>query len=106
MSAIVSVRPDMEPVRLELSGQMPLCGQVVNEAGLPVPFAKVSFNDFINPGLCFEWADETGTDGRFEWTEAPTNEVALSITATGTRRASPGCAARPMKRREAARREQ
>ncbi len=83
VSAIVSVRPDMEPVRLELSGQMPLCGQVVNEAGLPVPFAKVSFNDFINPGLCFEWADETGTDGRFEWTEAPTNEVALSITATG-----------------------
>jgi RNA polymerase sigma factor (sigma-70 family) len=83
LSAIVSIRPGMEPISLQLPPALPLRGRVLNEAGFQVRDAKVSFEDFANRGLCLEWADETDVDGRFEWTAAPTNEVALVIMAPG-----------------------
>ena len=83
LSTVVTIQPGMEPVLLTLSPEMPLRNHIVNEAGLPVPSAGVRFVDIFNPGQFSQWGDETGPDGRFEWTDAPTNEVAVIAEAEG-----------------------
>ena len=83
LSAIVSIHPDMESVRLQLPPELPLRGRVVNEAGLPLPDAIVSIPDFVNPGQCLTWTNKTDANGQFNWPGAPTNEVALGIGASG-----------------------
>ena len=80
LSVIVSIRPGMEPVRLQLPPELPLRGRVVNETGLPLAGAKVDFPDYCNPGQALGWWGNTDAEGRFEWSYAPTNEVALVIS--------------------------
>jgi RNA polymerase sigma factor (sigma-70 family) len=83
VSAIVSIQPGMEPVRLQLPPEMPLRGRVVSEAGLPLSAAAVSIPDVLNRGQCLNWSDKTDFNGQFSWRGAPTNEVALEIGAPG-----------------------
>jgi RNA polymerase sigma factor (sigma-70 family) len=83
ISAIVSIQPGMEPVRLELPPELPLRGQVINEAGLPLASANVDYADYLNPGQCANWSAQTDSNGRFYWQGAPTNELALLFSAPG-----------------------
>jgi RNA polymerase sigma factor (sigma-70 family) len=84
LSTIVSIQPGMAPVRLQLPPEQPLRGRVVNEAGRPLPDADVSVLDYLNPGQCMIWSDKTDVNGQFYWGQAPTNEVALGISAPGS----------------------
>src|SRR5204863_758289 len=63
--------------------ELPLAGQVVNERGFPIVEARVETPDWLNRGQCLQWGVTAGKDGRFKWVGAPTNEVALRITASG-----------------------
>ncbi len=83
LSAILNIKAGMEPIQLRLPPELPLRGQVVNERGFPITEARVETPDWLNPGECLEWGVKAGADGRFKWVGAPTNEVALRITASG-----------------------
>lgn len=83
LSTIINIRPGLNPIRLQLPAPLPLRGQVVDEAGLPIANARVDCLDYLNHGLGLTWSDETGADGRFEWADAPTNEVEMLVQANG-----------------------
>jgi hypothetical protein len=83
ISAIVNIQPGMAPVRLQLPPELPLRGRVVNEAGLPIADSDVSTDDVLNRGQCLNWSVKTDANGQFYWEQAPANEVAFYVTASG-----------------------
>jgi len=83
VSGILNIQASMGPLQIQLPPEMPLRGQVVNERGFPIAEARITTPDWLNRGQCVEWGVATGKDGRFKWVGAPTNEVALRISASG-----------------------
>lgn len=80
-SVIASVKKGMARVRIQLPPEQPLRGRVVNESGTPLSKADIRLYDVHNEGLGMKWDDKTDSEGRFEWRGAPTNDVALMISA-------------------------
>lgn len=60
-------------------------GQVVDEAGNPIPHAVVRTDwDFKNQiPTHYDWTSRTDKDGRFEWDSAPTEEICYWFEADG-----------------------
>jgi len=93
-STIVAVKPGMGVTRVQLPPELPLKGRVVNQDGEPLAGAAVRLSDLDNEGLGLKWDGTADAAGRFAWRNAPTNEVALYVTA-------PGCPARLVRLRSA-----
>jgi RNA polymerase sigma factor (sigma-70 family) len=83
VSQLIDIHPDMKPVRLQLSRERPLRGKVVDDFGQPVAKASVTLIDYRNDGIGLQWSAATDGEGRFVWRDAPTNEVPVSVNATG-----------------------
>ncbi len=82
-STIVAIKPGMGLTQIQLPPELPLKGRVINQDGEPVVGAAVQLSDIDNEGLGLKWDGSADAEGRFAWRGAPTNEVALYVSAPG-----------------------
>lgn len=78
----VTTVKDMEPLKFTLVRPQVLAGRVVNTKGAPIPGCDVlvdTWRGFGGPGFFLK----TDSEGRFQWNEAPPENVALSVTCEG-----------------------
>ena len=80
-STIVDLKTGMGTPSLQLPPALPLKGRVINQDGQPVSGANIDVSGLYNEGLGLIWDGKTDAQGSFEWRGAPTNEIALSISA-------------------------
>jgi protocatechuate 3,4-dioxygenase beta subunit len=69
----IESKPDDKSIDIQLSRGRLLCGRVVDPTGGPIPDAVVK----AAGGL---WLGQTDAEGYFEWTQAPAETTALTIT--------------------------
>jgi protocatechuate 3,4-dioxygenase beta subunit len=93
-SQIVTVRPEMEEVKLVLPPARPLRLRILGENDVPVVGAEARLPDYRNRGHLMTWKGTSDASGRVVWTNAPRQGLTVAVNATNyaTRlaRAEPG----------------
>lgn len=74
----IAVRPGMDPLGIEMKKGEILRGKVVDADGEPLEGVTI-VADTWRGHRSVEWRAETGTDGAFEWPNAPGDEVLFDI---------------------------
>ncbi len=77
----ITVEENMRPVDIRLKAGKTLRGRVVDAAGNGVPLAEIFLQSW--QGATYWWDAKTDAQGRFTWTDAPEDEVVLSVSAEG-----------------------
>ncbi|MEX0585255.1 MAG: carboxypeptidase-like regulatory domain-containing protein, partial [Pirellulales bacterium] len=78
----VMVSADLEPLMFHLEPGHRLHGRVVDRWGDPVPGTTVRARHW-REASSLPWRGETDEQGRFEWTDAPPDEVQFDISKAG-----------------------
>ncbi len=76
----VHVQGAMEPVEVRLAQGSILRGRVVDAQGGPISGARVSVSGWRG-SRTLQWRAQTDADGRFEWRDAPADEVLFNVWA-------------------------
>ena len=80
----IEVGTDTGPFDFHLDTGRVIQGRVVDVEGNPLPGVKVSANGWRGDQF-LDWNTTTGTNGAFEWTDAPADEVQLAFQKAGYR---------------------
>lgn len=78
----LAVQKEMGPLEFRLERGRTLKGRVVDQAGHPVAGAFVAVDGWRGY-RCLAWRVNTDTEGRFQWTEAPADEVLIDMGKQG-----------------------
>ncbi|HUR44239.1 MAG TPA: thioredoxin-like domain-containing protein [Candidatus Saccharimonadales bacterium] len=82
LSQIVSPVSGMQEIRFTLPAASPLRLRLVGENNEPLSGVDVRPLDHRNPGQLLDWNGESDAAGRVVWTNAPGQEVVLSLAPT------------------------
>ena len=74
---------NVEDLRFELAKGALLLGRVLDEAGNPIPTARISFGSDAFNRYRLEWRTSSDHDGRFTWHSAPGNSENYAVSAEG-----------------------
>jgi hypothetical protein len=69
----------MRPVDIRLKAGKALKGRVIDAAGNGIPLAEIFLQSW--QGASYLWYTKTDAQGHFTWTEAPEDEIVLSVSA-------------------------
>jgi thiol-disulfide isomerase/thioredoxin len=75
-------RPDAPPAEIKLGSPRTIKGQVVDQRGNPIAGVWVAVDGWGGFSV-LDWSFETGSDGRFQWNEAPRDPVWISANKEG-----------------------